>query len=137
MTIPSSMTRTLPGTETCRPRPVTETYVPTAIRSLDTKHSAVTSGRSDRGAMSAARRWLSSSASCASSSRLSTSAGQFPLPPSRGPSARQTARTVRRCRGAPDGRRKGLQVDGNEGVNHCCTFLIPIFSSRQFNRNFS
>ena len=97
MTIPSSMTRTLPGTEICRPRPVTETYVPTAIRSLGTKHSAVTSGRSDRGAMSAARRWLSSSASCASSSRLSTSVGQFPLPPSRGPSARQTARIVRLC----------------------------------------
>ena len=79
MTVPSSMTRVLSGKEMCRTRPEMVTYAPPAFRSSGTKYSTVTSGRSGRRAMSAARRRFSSSASCASSSRLSAvSRASFP-----------------------------------------------------------
>ena len=71
MTVPSSMTRVLSGKEMCRTRPETVTYSPPAFRSSGTKYSMVASGRSGRWVMSVARRRFSSSASCASSSRLS------------------------------------------------------------------
>ena len=71
ISVPSSMTRTFSETEICRTRPVTETYAPPDFRSSGTKYSIVTSGRSGRWAISAERRRFSSSASCASRSRLS------------------------------------------------------------------
>ena len=71
MTVLSSITRTLSGTEMCRTRPVTDTYAPPAFRSSGTKYSAVASGQSGRRVIIAARRRFSSSASCEESSRLS------------------------------------------------------------------
>ena len=72
MTVPSSMTKVFSGTEMCRTRSVTVTYVPSAFRSSVMKYSMVASGRSDRWTMSAARRRFSYSVSCASSSRFRT-----------------------------------------------------------------
>ena len=58
ITVPSSMTSVLSGTELCRTRPVTVTYAPPDFRSSGTKYSMVTSGRSfSRAARSVRRRF--------------------------------------------------------------------------------
>ncbi len=71
ITVPSSMTRTLSVMEMCRTTPVTVTYAPPDFRSSGTKYSMVTSGRSFSRAERSVRHRFSSSADCASSSRLS------------------------------------------------------------------